>query len=539
MKRFWKQGLAALLCLCMILAVLTGCSKKETSTDEQNSSNTNETASASSEQGGSSEGEVVDESKDTIIVSAEKEATTLDPQEYAVIWTVQDQIFECLTAFDNDGNIVPELAESWEQTDDLTWKFNLRKDVKFHNGETMTSKDVLFTFERLLASNIAASNYTFIDPDGFSTPDDYTFILKTKDTYAFVLESLCDTFASIVSEKAVEDAGSSEEFGKNPVGTGAYKFVSWSIGDRVTLTRFDDYWGDKAQVKNVEIKLVTDASTRSIEVESGSSDIGFNLLVDDYDKLLNGNHSTIVESNTGGIRYFTMNTTKEPFDDLKVRLAMQYAVDKDVMAKVVYGEQVVTPTVSLMDATLSGYNPDAKAYPYDPEMAKSLLAEAGYPDGITIDFVVIAKASGNTTATLLKEEMAQAGITVNILSMDSAALSGRLNSGDYQFIMQSAKAQPVDAGYYLWRFYHTESKSNRSKLVDDELDAMLDKIMLTQDKTERDELAKQAQAYINENNVSYIPICSVMELVGLNKNLRGYEGSAYARPHFKDMYFVK
>lgn len=236
MKKF--LGISLAFCLA-----LTACNNSPTESNKQNEATSTE--SSTSTLPPSSEKKPIEaaadekvSSKDTLIVAFDREPATLDPlgNNVDVKRMIEGSIFDTLLEFDENMKPVPCLAESWEQVDELTWKFNLRKDVKFHNGDPLTSKDVKFSFLRVNNGTLGNEAASQFDPNGYETPDDYTFILKTLEPWAFTEAQVCSEALSIVPEKVVTEMGD-DAFGRAPVGSGAYKFVSWTAGDNITVER--------------------------------------------------------------------------------------------------------------------------------------------------------------------------------------------------------------------------------------------------------------------------------------------------------------
>lgn len=522
-----KRLLVAVMATLLIINLFAGCTKPT------------ETVKGNDDINNSGE-EKIDTSKDTIRMAIDREPASLDSAIYVTSWTCQDQIYEGLVRYGLEGDIIPCLAESFEQVDDLTWKFKLREDVYFHNGEHMTSSDVLYSFKRAMSYPQAAAILSNIDPEGFEAPDDYVFTLKTKIPFPFVLENLCETYLSIINQKAVEDAGSPEEYGRAPIGTGAYKFVSWNPGDKITLVRNDEYWGENAKIENVILKIITENATRTIDLESDGSDINWLVSIEDYDRVANGNNTNLVMYSSGAFDYFPLNVEMDYFNDKRVRQAFQYATDREVIWREAFGVEISDFSNGPIAPGISGRNENIKTYEYNPEKAKKLLAEAGYSDGLESEFMIFAGSPDDIIGTLLKEQWADVGIKLNLKVVDSALINSLLNEGNYYSGYLTARVQPMDAGFIMWKLFHSSNHgaSNRSYIKDNDLEAILDEIMVTFDKEERDELAIKAQEMVNEL-ACVIGICHKKNLNGLRNNVRGYEASGYRRPLLKKVYFVQ
>ena len=212
--------------------------------------------------------------EDTLVVGINAEPTHLagilqgvDPN-----GKVGANIYNKLVKLDTETNeIVPDLAESWEMVDDTTWKFHIREGVKFHNGETLTAEDCLFSIQ----NNSYAWMWGAIDRENSYCEDDLTLVVKTYEAYP-ALVNMLSSECPIVCKSAWEEMGE-DGFSRNPVGTGPYKFVEWIAGDSVTLERFDDFWGEPAYYKNLVFRFIVDDTTRSLSLENGEIDISQDL----------------------------------------------------------------------------------------------------------------------------------------------------------------------------------------------------------------------------------------------------------------------
>ena len=235
-----------------------------------------------------------------------------------------------------------------------------------------------------------------------------------------------------------------------------------------------------------------------------------------------------------------MNVNKEPLDDIRVRKALQYATDAETIWKVVFGEDVADYSTSFIAPGIGGHAEGLPQYEYNPEKAKELLAEAGYPDGFKIEFLQLSNAVEDMIVTLLKEQWAAAGVELVISPIDSAGINSKLNEGSFYVSSLQQKTQPIDAGFIMWKLFHSSNagSTNRCYVNDPELDAILDEICITMDRETRNELAIKAQERVNELAV-VINLCHLYALNGLSKNLRGYEASGYRRPLLKNCYFVE
>jgi peptide/nickel transport system substrate-binding protein len=293
-------------------------------------------------------------------------------------------VFNGLTRMAPDLSTQPDLAESWSFSDDLKrWTFRLHRGVKFHDGQEMTSADVVALFKRLLDPASAApsrSNYTMVS--AVSAPDPYTVVFDLSSPYG--------GFADILSDRQVKivPAGSAAQLATRPIGTGPFKFVSYTPGDRLILARNDAYFEAGApKLQGVELRIIPEVSVKIAALEAGDIDVLWDLPLDQV-KQLSGRGGLRVDSvPTASWDAAIMNNLIPPFNDPRVRLAFQMAVSKaDVVDLTLFGQGA--PTISPIPPTHPFYARDLAVPPADPDGARKLLAEAGHPNGITIPIIV-------------------------------------------------------------------------------------------------------------------------------------------------------
>lgn len=232
---------------------------------------------------------------DTLVVANGADLKTLDPifTGDAASANTFLQIYDHLIFQDKDGKLVPRLAVSWEQPDDLTYILHLRKGVKFHNGMPFTAVDAKFTIDRGMSSLTATgSNVLLKDIKNVEIIDDYTIKINVKQPYTPLLYAFSEVWGSVVCKAAVEEL--KEKHALNPVGTGPFKYVEWKKGDRIILERNDDYWGEKPQFKNLIIRAVPETSVRTIELESGAADVSYQIHVNDIKRIERNKHLSLV-----------------------------------------------------------------------------------------------------------------------------------------------------------------------------------------------------------------------------------------------------
>ena len=540
MKKF--LGISLAFCLA-----LTACNNSPTESNKQNEATSTESSTFTLPP--SSEKKPIEaaadekvSSKDTLIVAFDREPATLDPlgNNVDVKRMIEGSIFDTLLEFDENMKPVPCLAESWEQVDELTWKFNLRKDVKFHNGDPLTSKDVKFSFLRVNNGTLGNEAASQFDPNGYETPDDYTFILKTLEPWAFTEAQVCSEALSIVPEKVVTEMGD-DAFGRAPVGSGAYKFVSWTAGDNITVERNDEYWRDKSILKTIKFRIITEAASRTIDLESGGVDITLGLPATDAERIEENPDTQLIVSTGATDRYIAFNCQKDIFKDKRVRQALNYATDKESIRVVCYGENTSEAMDSVVPSTLPGHISSLKQYDYDIEKAKELLKEAGMENGFEVEFMYLANSTNNMLAELLQQMWSQIGVTLILKPTESGALTTSLNKGEQELCCAGTGYSLFEAGAGLYNMFHTErmySGSARSNLSSPEVDKVLDEINITSDAEKRAELVGQAQELIHEES-PFIYIAFTKNIIGAGSKVRGFVPTPTAMYDFRTVYFVE
>lgn len=541
-----KRFLCLTLTLCM---VLMACGKG--GDEKQNNAEPSLNSSAASKEAASVGVEkgpiqaIADEkvsSKDILVVAFDREPATLDPlgNNVTVKRMIEGGIFDTLLEFDENMKPSPCLAESWEQIDDLTWKFNLRQDVKFHNGDSLTSKDVKFSFLRVNNGTMGNDAAAKFDPDGYETPDDYTFILKTIEPWAFTEAQVCSEALGIVPEKVVTEVGD-DAFGRAPIGSGAYKFVSWTAGDNITVERNDDYWRDKSILKTIKFRIITESASRTIDLESGGVDITLGHPTTDADRIDENPDTQLIVSTGATDRYIAFNCQKDVFKDKRVRQALNYATDKESIRVVCYGENTSETMDSVVPSTLPGHISTLKQYDYNIEKAKELLKEAGVENGFEVEFMYLANSTNNMLAELLRQMWSQVGVTLILKPTESGALTTSLNKGEQELCCAGTSYGLFEAGAGLYNMFHTErmySGSARSNLSNPEVDKVLDEINITPDAEKRAVLVGTAQELIHEES-PFIYIAFTKNIIGAGSKVRGFVPTPTAMYDFRTVYFVE
>lgn len=457
--------------------------------------------------------------KDTLVVAVPDAPVHLDPHIQATIPTyrVTTNIFDRLVQLDNDMNLIPVLAESWDVESDTSTLFHLRQGVKFHDGEEMTAEDVKYSLERCIAS--PGVNYNYLIIDQVEVVDTYTVRLVTKEPFNAMLYRLTLDAASILSKKAAE---SGEDFNKHPVGAGPFMFKSWDLGGDVVLEAFPDYWGGASPVKTLIFREIPEAINRTIGLETGEIDLAYDLSDTDFEVIRKNDKLELDEVASVTNWYLGFNCTKEHLDNKLVRQACAYAINKDDFILNVFNGAADPAKNTMIAPTVFGYAPDTLTYEFSIEKAKDLLAQAGYPDGFSTTLWVADAQRDRDAAVVVQEQLRKIGVTVEVKSMERGTFLASTGEGDHDLFLLTKTA--IDPDSMLRGMYHSEAfgpSGNRSFWSSDEVDNMLDRAAVTLDQAEAEELYKEIQAIVADE-LPLVPIALEYLNSGRQKIVKGF-----------------
>ena len=348
-------------------------------------------------------------SKDRVVVYQGVGLDSLHPYAYSGggISGIWQHVIEPLVEMDYSRNeYAGILAESWEFQGNK-WVFHLRKGIRFHDGSPFTAKDVVFSIDRMTKDKRSLQRSNFREIIGVEAPDDFTVVLTTKKPNAVLLDRLNNRF--IVSKTGVENNGNQLDDYK--IGTGPYKLVSWRRDGDLVLSRNDDYWRGKPEVKEVIFKTVKEESARVAGLLAGQTDAISNLSIEEIERV-EKHPRTRVEKVPGYRMYFlAMNVAFKPFDNKLVRQAVNYSIDPHVIMKHIFdgnGDVLEGP----LNSNMIGYDSSIKRYPHDPQKARQLLNQAGYPNGVEVKLVFSPDRhlKGKEICQVLARQLGDAGI---------------------------------------------------------------------------------------------------------------------------------
>lgn len=323
-------------------------------------------------------------------------------------------LFDGITRLDADGNLSPSLASSWEAVSDTTWRFNLQQGVKFHNGEEFNADVVIANLERMSDPNEPRASYSFDVFKEWRKTGEYQFEITTVAPDPLLPARMKNFF---IAPPSMLGNPKSDDFNRHPIGSGPFKFVEWIAADRIVLEANEDYYLGAPAIKRLVFRAIPEASSRVSELLAGGVDVVTGLQPEFIDLVKASKTAQVVTRVSPINEVIILRTDVEsPLQDLRVRQAMNYAIDFDTIISTLlsgYAHRYAT----VVHPFVLGFNPDVEPYPYDPAKAKELLAEAGYADGFSIDFDITPSVGGTNNlevAQAIVAYLGQVGINVNL-----------------------------------------------------------------------------------------------------------------------------
>ncbi|MDD2806722.1 MAG: ABC transporter substrate-binding protein [Elusimicrobiales bacterium] len=439
---------------------------------------------------------------------------TLDPlkqfseKNYTVCW----QIFDGLVRFDPDGKIEPALAVSWERVESDRMRFHLRHGVAFHNGEPFDSEAVRFSIERYLDPATGFPAMYFIDSiSRAEVVDQYTVDIVTKRPDAILLNRLAGLIL-IVPPKYLKEKGG-DHFARHPVGTGAFVFQDWVKGERIELAANKNYWlAGYPKVDGLVFKFIP--SAKQVEaLLAGEIDLLTDLPGTQTLKVKSRPDLSVVKKASFYTMPFSLNLSSGPLSSVKVRKALNHAVNKANLIRYdLLGNGSPIATLSMPGEM--GHDPSLKPYAYDPAKAKRLLAEAGYPDGFTMEFLV--KKNAERFGNIIAADLGKVGVKLRITLVSDAEMIAEFRSGRYGMFTADVPDPLCHASFIQWIVLF--SKSPYAWGGDARFDDLLTGMMSASDTGRSRQLAEDLDRYVYDNAMSVFTYQKTA-VYGINRKL--------------------
>jgi len=459
------------------------------------------------------------EAKDSLTIGIDSDAVALDPLRVndTLTMSILSNVYEPLVRMNNDQEIVPALAEKWDVSDDgLEYTFTIRTDATFHNGDPITAEDVKYSLEAAAESSYTGPYMNYID--NVKVVDEKTVKVTLKYAYAPFL-SLCTTYSQVVKEDFYKEGGE-VDMSKAPIGSGPYKFKSWAQGDRIEFEAYDGYYQGAPAIKNLTYKIIPNANTAALALESGEIDLCLNVATADIAGLSQKDGITVLQEPSSAFYFIGMNSNVKELSDVRVRQAIAKVINKQELidgALDGYG----TPTNTFIAEGVLGYDPEFNPLPYDVEGAKKLMKEAGYPDGFEIHMSIPENRS--TQAQIIQANLKQIGIDLKIDLIETGKFWEDLENLDYEMMIMgwSYVVMDPDVGYYSL-YKKDDLSGNYTGYGTPETEALLE-----QGRTENDP-EKRAKIYaeleeLYQTAAVYVPLYWRTDVAAHNSNLTGVE----------------
>lgn len=516
-----KKKLCMFLCFMILITSIVGCNRSGEVTDVDSKT----------------DGEVeVDatESEVEFVFSQAQDVTGFDPKlmNFAYDMTMVLHTHDPLVRMDYDGNLHPALAESWDISDDgLEYTFYLREDVRFQDGTPLTASDVKFSWDR--ARETPESNRFTYFMDEVEVINDYEVKLKLKNPVAGVLNYLSMANNCIVSEKIVNEIGE-DEYRFNPVGTGPFKLDEWEPGGTVYLSANEDYYLGAPKLDKLTVKSIKESTTSVIALEKGEVDAVMGVPQINKQNIMD--NDKLVWAEEAGTTYWAIffNTQLPPFDNPLLRRAIYKAIEPQEIVNIALNGQGEVTDIALHPKT-NGYVPDIKRHEYNIEEAKELLAQAGFPDGLSTT-LYCRQDWQQKAGQVIQQQLAKINIDLELVVMETAALTADRNKGLLNMFFVGNGDLILDAELPLSYLLSSGiGSSNHTRFSNEEYDRLYEELVNTRDKDKRQEIIKRL-LLIEVEETPRVPIYFPINNIVYNKEFVNVRPSVTSIHYFYDVY---
>ena len=456
----------------------------------------------------------------TLTIAIPVDPGTFDPHYYRsmVDLMVDRLMLETLVTFDADAKIIPELATHWERVDDLTWRFWIREGVKFHDGTPLDAEAVKISLERSFKSP-----YGYLDKDLFGSvevEDTHVLTIHTLAPYPTLLNDLAICITAIHSPKALAEYG--DQIGMHPTGTGPFKLESYKPNEETVLVRNDDYWGGAPYLDKVVFRPIPDPATRLLAFEAGTVDVIIDPAPEQVVKYERDSRYTVVKGPNTRIVWLGFNCGAEPFNNRLLRQAVAYAINyEEIINHICEGQ--VRPAAGPVPPELMT-KPIERWFTYDPARAKKLLADAGYPNGLSVE---LWTGEGRylrdrEIAETIARQLSEIGIDVTAKVWEWGAYWSAIMAHQQQMYIIGAGYANASALGPLKGLFKTGVPYNHSNYSNATFDALIDLALATLDPVEREEVILAAQRILLAD-AALVPLYNKLGIYVMPSTVHGFQ----------------
>jgi len=524
-----KLGLLALMLLLILSVALAACNS--------------DAGDGTKEEGDKEEAKTEDGKnvKDILVFGRGGDSTSLDPSRVTEgeSFKVTVNLYETLLNFgEEDTTINPGLATEWEPSEDgLTYTFKLREGVKFHDGTDFNADAVVKNFERWANGDAEKFPYYNSMFGGFKGDEGHviesvtadgenTVLIKLTRSQAPFLKNIAMSMFAIASPTAFELGD--DQFERNPVGTGPFKFVEWKPNETITIEKFDDYWDEGLpKLNKVIFRSIPDNSARLNALMAGDIELADGINPSDGKSIEDNDKLQLFERPSMNVGYLGLTVTRPPFDKVEVRQAINHAIDKQSIIDSFF-EGRANIANNPMPPSISGYNEDVEGYDYNPEKAKELLKSVGLEDGFEMELWAMPvprpyMPDGKKVAEVIQKNLADIGITAKIVSHEWATYLELASKGDADAFMLGWTGDNGDADNFLYVLLDEDNigSNNYTYYKNEKLHDILIAAQTEVDEDKRNELYKEAQVIIHED-APWVPLAHSTPLLGGAADLTGF-----------------
>jgi peptide/nickel transport system substrate-binding protein len=464
-----------------------------------------------------------------ITVAIAGEPDQLDPHKTTSYFSfeVLENVFDTLVEPDENLQMQPALAESWDLSkDQLTWTFHLREGVTFHDGADFTADDVVYSYDRIIDNELSTA-WRFSAVKDITAVDPSTVDITVKQPTPNLLSSLGGFKGIAIVEKKNAESG---EITTKPVGTGPYELTDFTSGDHIDLKANPDYWGGAPSIPTIRYRFISEGATAVAALKAGEIDWTDSIPAQQVAGLEDDDSVELGQSPSNDYWYLALNENRKPFDDVRVRQAIAYAIDRDAIAQVTsYGTAEVNELAIPEDST---WYTEYDTYSLDQDKARALLDEAGVSD-LTMQLMVSSDYPETVDAAqVIADELSDVGITLKIRSLDFGTWLDEQNKGNFDMLYMGWLGN-IDPDDFYYSQHHTDGGSNAQGYSNPEVDKLLDQGRTETDAETRKEIYAEAATQIADD-ASYIYLYNPSVIQAWSPKLSGYTARSDRAIRFRD-----